>query len=181
MAAMYIDVAPGETIDTARLSLRPITRDEAFALLKGEIPPGLTFTEGYPSEFSREVIDIFVGARADEASGFTPWHITRREEGDLIGSIGWSALHSGRAVVGYEIVEPLWGHGYASEALLGLIEYLFARPGVELIQADTFESHVASRRVMEKAGMKLVDTRTQNVDGDDAVLVLYEIRRPAAS
>ena len=181
MVAMSIEAAPPETIETARLVLRPITREEAVTLLEGETPPGLTFAEGYPSEFSREVIDIFVGARADEATGFTPWHIVRRDEGDLIGSIGWSSSQSGRAVVGYEIVEPLWGHGYASEALVGLIEYLFSHPGVDLVQADTFESHVASRRVMEKAGMTLVDTRTESVDGEDAVLVFYEIRRPTVT
>ena len=179
MAVMSIDAAATDRIPTARLILRPITREEAGTLLKGETPPELTFAEGYPSEFSREVIDIFVGGRADAASGFTPWHIIRRDEGDLIGSIGWSSSQSGRAVVGYEIVQPLWGHGYASEALSGLIEYLFSRPGVDVVQADTFESHVASRRVMEKAGMTLVDTRTESVDGEDAVLVFYEIRRPA--
>ncbi len=181
MGAMSLDAAQTDTIQTARLLLRPIARDEAFALLQGETPPGLTFGQGYPSEFSREAIDIFVGDRAVEGSGYTPWHIIRRDEGDLIGSIGWSSLQSGRAVVGYEIVEPLWGRGYASEALTGLIKYLFSQRGVDLVQADTFESHVASRRVMEKAGMRLVDTRTGNVDGQDAVLVLYEMRRPAAS
>ena len=43
-------------------------------MLRGEAPAGLVFGDGYPSEFSREVIDIFVGERADEADGFTPWH-----------------------------------------------------------------------------------------------------------
>ena len=181
MTLMSLEAAPTDTIETARMTLRPITREEAVALLNGETPRGLTFAEGYPSEFSREVIDIFVGARAEEASGFTPWHVIRRNEGDLIGSIGWSSSHSGRAVVGYEIVEPLWGQGYASEALAGLIEYLFSRPEVDLIQADTFEGHVASRRVMEKAGMTLFDTRTETVDGEEAVLVFYEIRRPAVT
>jgi RimJ/RimL family protein N-acetyltransferase len=47
------------------------------------------------------------------------------------------------------------------------------------VVADTFEDHVASRRVMEKAGMTLFDARTETVDGEEARLVFYEIRRPS--
>jgi ribosomal-protein-alanine N-acetyltransferase len=168
-----------DQIETPRLSLRKISREEARLLLAGSTPAGLKFGPGYPSEFSREVIDIFIGERADDAIGFVPWHIIRREEGDVIGSIGWSGPDPVRPTLGYEIVEPLWGRGYASEALTGLIEYLFAQPAIEKVQADTFEDHVASRRVMEKAGMTLFDTRTETVDGREARLVFYEMRRPA--
>jgi hypothetical protein len=108
MAPMNIDAAPTDTIETARLVLRPITREEAMILLGGTTPPGLTFADSYPSEFSREVIDIFVGERADEASGFTPWHVIRKGEGDVIGSIGWSSSGPER-VVGYEIRRAAMG------------------------------------------------------------------------
>ena len=172
-----MDTAATETIETARLTLHRLSHGEALTLLKGETPHGLTLAEGYPTDFSREVIDIFVGARADETQGFTPWLIIRRDHGDVIGSIGWSSSGPDR-IVGYEIVEPLWGRGYASEALVGLIAYLFAQPGVERVQADTFEDHIASRRVMEKAGMTLFDTRIESVDGKEARLVFYESRRP---
>jgi RimJ/RimL family protein N-acetyltransferase len=167
-----------DTIDTPRLVLRKITRDEALVLLNGGTPEGLKFGPGYPSEFSREVIDIFVGARADDAIGFVPWHIIRRQDGDVIGSIGWSSPSPARPSVGYEVVEPLAGRGYASEALVGLIGYLWTLPEVRSIVADTFEEHVASRRVMEKAGMTHIDPRAEAVDGEEARLVFYEIRRP---
>ena len=79
----------------------------------------------------------------------------------------------------YEIVEPLWGHGFATEALTALIEYLLSQPDVESVVADTFEDHIASRRVMEKAGMTHYDTRTETVDGKEARLVFYQVRRRA--
>lgn len=168
----------GDQIETPRLILRKITRDEALTLLNGGTPPGLKFGPGYPSDFSREVIDIFVGERADPAIGFVPWHIIRRDEGDVIGSIGWSSPDLERPTLGYEIVESLWGHGFASEALTALLAHLWTLPQVQSARADTFEDHVASRRVMEKAGMTHFDTRTEDVDGQSVQLVFYEIHRP---
>jgi RimJ/RimL family protein N-acetyltransferase len=145
-------------------------------MLSGARPANLAYAEGYPSEFSWEVIDIFVGKRSGDAAGFTPFHILRRDEGDVIGTIGYSEpLGPERPSVGYEIVEPLWGKGYATEALRRLLAYLLSLGGIEAVQADTFESHFASRRVMEKAGMTLFDKRVQEVDGIEATLVFYEI------
>ena len=54
--------------------------------------------------------------------------------------------------MGYDIVEHQRNQGYATEALEGLLGYLLARPGIDAVEAGTLESHVASRRVMEKAG-----------------------------
>jgi ribosomal-protein-alanine N-acetyltransferase len=166
-------------IETDRLILRRVTREEAELIQAFEEPEGITFAEGYPGEFSLEVMDLFVGDRASETINFDPWFIVRKEQKDVIGEIGFSTplgLH--RPTVGYDIVEPLWRNGYASEALEGLLTYLFTLPEVESVEADTFDHHIASRRVMEKAGMNQFDTRTQEVDGEEHTLVFYEIWRP---
>ena len=166
-------------IETDRLILRRVTPDEGHLIRESRQPAGLTFAEGYPGEFSLEVMDLFVGDRAAETVNFDPWFIIRKEHKDIIGEIGFSTplgLH--RPTVGYDIVEPLWGNGYASEALEGLLTYLFTLPHVEAVEADTFDHHIASRRVMEKAGMNQFDSRTQEVDGEEQTLVFYEIWRP---
>jgi RimJ/RimL family protein N-acetyltransferase len=124
-------------------------------------------------------MDLFVGDRAAEATSFDPWFIIRKAEKDVIGEIGSSSpLGQHRPTVGYDIVEPLWGQGYATEALQGLLTYLFTIPGVESVEADTFDDHISSRRVMEKSGMNHFDTRVQDVDGEEHTLVFYEIWRP---
>ncbi len=166
-------------IETERLILRRIGREEARQILNQEQPDGLLFTEGYPGEFSLEVMDIFVGDRSAGVVGFDPWFIIRKAERDVIGEIGSRApVGSFRPTVGYDIVEELWGKGYATEALEGLLTYLFSLPEVESVEADTFAEHIASRRVMEKAGMGLFDSREQEVDGEMHTLVFYEIWRP---
>jgi ribosomal-protein-alanine N-acetyltransferase len=166
-------------IETERLILRRVNREEAQLILQFKEPEGIVFAEGYPGEFSLEVMELFVGSRAHEPTAFDPWFIVRKEQKDVIGEIGSSApMGPHRPTVGYDIVEPLWGQGYATEALEGLLTYLFSRPEVESVEADTFDSHIASRRVMEKAGMTLFDSRTQEVDGEEHTLVFYEIWRP---
>jgi ribosomal-protein-alanine N-acetyltransferase len=169
-------------VETERLILRRVNREEAEIIYSGGKAEGLIFAEGYPGEFSLEVMDIFIGSRTEDAVGFDPWFIIRKEQRDIIGEVGYSLpMGPSRPTVGYDIVEPLWGNGYASEALEGLLTYLFSKPEVEAVAADTFEEHIASRRVMEKAGMQHFDTRTQEADGEVHTLVFYEIWRPEAS
>jgi RimJ/RimL family protein N-acetyltransferase len=166
-------------IETDRLILRKVNPEEARMILNREEPEGIVFAEGYPGEFSLEVMDLMVGDRAGVAADFTPWFMLRKAERDVIGEIGWSTpMGWHRPTVGYDVVEPLWGQGYASEALQGILTYLFSLPNVEAVEADTFDHHIASRRVMEKAGMVQFDTRVQEVDGEEHTLVFYEIWRP---
>lgn len=69
------------------------------------------------------------------------------------------------------------GQGYTTEAVQALIKHLFSLPQVEAIEADTFPDHIASRRVMEKAGMGQIDNRRQEMDGEEVVVVVYELSR----
>ena len=151
---------------------------EAKALMNGECPEGVVFAEGYPSQFSLEVMDLLAGERASEAEGFTPWFVIRKSDDALIGEAGYSlAKGASRASIGYSLVEPLWGQGYITEAVKRLIEYLFTLPQIEAVEADTFPDHIASRRVMEKSGMKQIDDRRQEMDSEEVTVVVYEIRR----
>jgi len=55
---------------------------------------------------------------------------------------------------------------------------VLADPRIDRVVAETLEGHAASRRVMEKAGLRLHSRRVGEVDGDQAELVVYEL--PAA-
>ena len=165
-----------EVIQGERVRLRPIQPDEAAAILAGRLPTHLTFADAYPGENSIEVMDIFVGERRGESPNFSPLFIVRGEDGAIIGEIGWSNPQGPEApVVGYDVVETLWGRGYATDALRALIAYLLSMPQVDRVCADTLKTHIASRRVMEKAGMRLVREGSEEVDGVTQELVYYEI------
>jgi ribosomal-protein-alanine N-acetyltransferase len=161
-------------IDAGRLVLRPIGQDVARALLDGRAPEGVVLADGYPSQFSLEVLEMVAGVRPGPGGGYGPYFMVRKADGAVVGEIG-AGLDGATAQVGYTVVEPSWGQGYATEALGALLAHLLADPEIELVVAETLAGHGASRRVMEKAGMRLHGTRAGEVDGEQAELVVYEL------
>jgi RimJ/RimL family protein N-acetyltransferase len=160
-------------IDAGRLVLAPIFRPVARMLLDGGIPKGLNFASGYPSRFSLEVMEAVVDAR--EPGRFGPYFMVRKADGTIVGEIGCSVEDaSDTGYIGYTVVEPCWGHGYATEALRALLAYVLAEPGIRRVVAETMEGHIASRRVMEKAGMRQCGGRLDVEDGEPVELVSYE-------
>jgi RimJ/RimL family protein N-acetyltransferase len=124
-----------------------------------------------------EVMDLVAGPRAAELHGpSTSFFLVRKDDGTVVGEAGYFLDEaSGTAKVGYSVVEPSWGRGYATEALRALVAHLRDRPGVVRIAAETFVDHAASRRVMEKAGLRQVGSRVGEEDGQTVDLVLYEL------
>jgi ribosomal-protein-alanine N-acetyltransferase len=167
-------------IDAGRLVLRPIDREVAQALLAGRVPEGVVLAAGYPSRFSLEVLEMVAKAPAAEPAGPGPLFMVRKADGAVVGEIG-ASLDPGSATaqVGYTVVEPSWGQGYATEALAALVAHLLDDPRVRRVVAETLVGHAASRRVMEKAGMRFAGRRQGEVDGAPAELVIYEALAPA--
>lgn len=60
------------------------------------------------------------------------------------------------AELGYRLRRSAWGKGYATEGARALIHKGFTELGVRRIYAQTMAVNRASRRVMEKCGLKLV-------------------------
>lgn len=56
--------------------------------------------------------------------------------------------------LGYRLHKAAWGKGYATEGSRALIDKGFAEHGVERVAAFMMVVNVASRRVMEKAGLR---------------------------
>lgn len=165
------------SLESDRLWLIAARPEQASTILAGGRPSELKFAEGYPSQFSIEAMDLFAGRRRDEANGFAPWFVVLKETSEVIGGVGVSSSDGARTYsVGYEIIEPMQGRGYATEALQTLLSFLLVQPNVDLVMADTFPDHVASRRVMEKAGMTFIRADRLVEDGEERDLVVYEIR-----
>ncbi len=75
---------------------------------------------------------------------------------------------------GYWLARGAWGHGYATEAARAVLAWAVAGDGArqERVIAVTNPANEASKRVLEKVGMRLVG---QTDAYYDAVTTLYEI------
>ena len=62
---------------------------------------------------------------------------------------------AGRLWIGFTLLPEARGRGFAGEAVVILVDYLFLHEQVERIQAETHPDNHASQRVLEKAGFTL--------------------------
>ena len=118
-----------------------------------------------------------------ETPGFGFWAAERHDGGFL----GWFHLRpddehrEDEPELGYRLKHEAWGHGYATEGGRALIDHAFTMPSVRRVRAETVAVHTASRRVMDKCGMRLVRSFRADwpyrIPGDEAGDVEYAIER----
>jgi ribosomal-protein-alanine N-acetyltransferase len=86
------------------------------------------------------------------------WAILDKASGRLIGSAGLTRLDADRrsAELGYVLHREFWGRGYATEVAGALLRFGFEEAGFERVHAYCFRGNDASRRVLEKLGMRYI-------------------------
>ena len=80
--------------------------------------------------------------------------IRLKETGRLIGILSLFDEKDGACEIGYGIGSRFWTRGYATEAVSRFLGYLFRERGMQTVFASFFSGNDASRRVMEKCGMR---------------------------
>jgi len=92
-----------------------------------------------------------------------------KETGRVIGTIGFMACNADDGVVevGYSMARPYWGQGLMTEALRCFIDMVFTDTCVHRIEARYETANPASRRVMEKCGMRYEGTHRGAVYNKD--------------
>ena len=107
-------------------------------------------------ERTRGAVERFI--RHEREHGFGLWAVELRATGEFIGDCGLVYVEGkGPEVeVAYHFAKEWWGRGLATEAATACLDYGFRELGLREIIAICFPEHVASRRVMEKAGMRYV-------------------------
>ncbi len=83
--------------------------------------------------------------------------VIEKQTNEFVGWCGlWQLKESGELEIGYAIAKEFWGRGFAAEAARIFLQYAFERLKPEKIVAVAEPENVASRRVMEKIGMKFI-------------------------
>lgn len=89
--------------------------------------------------------------------GFGPWAVVEKSRHEVIGYCGlfyFPDLASQPEIeVGYRLARSVWGHGYATEAVLAVRDYSFNVLCLSRLIALIDPQNLASIRVAKKAGM----------------------------
>ncbi len=93
--------------------------------------------------------------------------VRRARHGRTCEFLGWIGLRPDddrpdAAELGYRLRRAAWGHGYATEGARALVAHAFTRTPVTLVHAETMAVNTASRRVMEKVGLRYESTFFEN-------------------
>lgn len=146
-------------IETERLRLLPLTRQQAERIV-AEHRDGQRWTAGYPRADDQDVARLFLTQDPGGEALFGPLQIVHRLTGLVIGGIGffWPPGADGEVEFGYGVASEVEGRGYATEAVRGLLAWAFGTGRVRRAVADTMHHNVGSQRVMEKAGMRRIET-----------------------
>jgi len=152
-------------LETDRLVLRQLTVDDVDVLVELDGDPDVMHfvTGGRPTpreEIETDVLPAFLDYYARFA-GYGFWAAIEKSSGRFVGWFHFRPAKDGppnEVELGYRLHKAAWGKGYATEGSQALIDKGFAELGVQRVVAFTMVVNVASRRVMQKAGLRYVRT-----------------------
>ena len=146
-------------IRTPRLVLRE-WRDEdlePFAALNAH-PEVMRY---FSKPLSRAESDGFAArVRAELAArGYGLWAVESPGEAEFLGFVGlnvpdFDASFTPCIEIGWRLAWRFWNKGYASEAARAVLAHAFGELGLREVVSFTTAANLASRRVMEKIGMR---------------------------
>lgn len=149
---------------------------DALCARLGVLPPSV-----WPPEFNGPETRAYFRKHLTEDPAQAPWwawYLVAKEGGTdlLVGTCGFKGppTETGEVEIGYSVSSPHQRRGYASGAVLHLIERAFADSRVRLVAAETLPSLVASQGVLLKCGFTWMSER---LDPETGVIWRYELSR----
>ena len=149
--------APQE-LRTARLLLRSLNREDIPDLVRlAGAREVAAMTIRIPHPYTETDAAKFLALAEESFAGGLDvvFAITLAESGDLIGAIGLHVKRADRrAELGFWLGTAHWGKGYCTEAARAMVAFGFETLKLHRIHASHFAGNTASRRVLEKLGMR---------------------------
>ena len=149
---------------TERLTVRRFRPDDAAAFSAYRSVPEVAHYQGWEAPFSLEEATAAAQRFAEGdplKPGWFQYAIDR--DGVLIGDIGLN-LHENlmQADVGFTLAPEYQGQGYATEAVHGLLNYLFVERNLHRVSAECDARNTASAALLRRLGFRDEGLRLQN-------------------
>ena len=146
-------------LESERINFRQFCAEDAQSLFELDSDPEVMrfISKGQPTPLSQiqdEIIPRFLEYYSQTPPrGF--WAAQLRNTGEFIGWFHLRPIKSSpdEMDLGYRLKRSVWGQGLATEGSRALMKQGFDHWGYQKITAHTKASNLASRRVLEKAGL----------------------------
>ena len=148
-------------IESERLIFRKFTLDDLPMLIEQRSDPEvnkfLGGTKLQNPEALAKRIRFYISCY--DTHGFGSCAMIWKPTGEMIGSAGLQPLDGSDDIeVGYSMIREYWGKGIGTEAARAWLEHGFRDHGLDRIVAIAVPENLASRRIMEKLGMRYEKT-----------------------
>lgn len=161
-------------IETLRLKLRPVNMEDAEDIFEYAQDEDTGPRAGWPPhktiDTTKKVINMWLDPNHTEEV----FAIVEKKDSKIIGTIGITDLNKnlkdnlntfaidlikkGKSVyeTGFTLSKAYWGKGFGTEALSGMLGYLFEKRNVDVAMATHYDANIASMKVQEKNNMKVL-------------------------
>lgn len=151
----------GLRIETERLVIRSAQANDAEKLSAlwdavGAVKPWNTRT---PDEMRARIS----AADPNCSAGWFIHPVERREDSALVGEVHFThGPHGGQAEIGYSVHPAAQGRGFATEALVAMLDHLFGPAEMHRCTALIIVENAASQRLVTKLGFQLEGRQREN-------------------
>jgi len=144
---------------TARLRLEPVTPEMADAARSGQNAFANVIGADAPADWCAASLGLVARSISMVGSAPAPTRAIaiHRQEGVVIGDVRFepSTRSQSEFEIGYGVAKSRRRQGYATEAVNGVIDWLFEDAGAETILAGCDSSNIASIRTLRRLGFWL--------------------------
>lgn len=96
-----------------------------------------------------------------EKHGMQYWPVFEKQTGEFVGCCGlrpWVYTPPEGHELGFHLIKPKWGQGYASEVAQEVVKCAFEKLQLHMLRAGHHPEHLTSKKVLLKLGFEFVDT-----------------------
>ncbi|MDR1643317.1 MAG: GNAT family N-acetyltransferase [Clostridiales bacterium] len=143
-----------EPIKTGRLELNPVKDSDAPGIFETRSDPDYGKYTGIPTYQSMEEASSYIQRLLGGFEDGTCFFWSIRSNGSYAGSIClWNISPDGReAELGYDLLKKFRGMGFIQEAIRGVLDFAFAKAGMERVMALPCIENIKSVASLESAG-----------------------------
>ena len=152
--------------------MRSFTRADLDKFYDWRNDPYVARFQGWPLPYSRDRANDSMVEMETATPGIPgQWYqiaITKKDTAELIGDCAFCPRQSGiQTEIGYTLARPYHGYGYATQAVRGLVNYLFDQQKMHRISAYCDTRNSPSFKLLQKLGFRLEGHYIENYkDGD---------------